>query len=221
MTVDALAQVCLRPPSTCRHRSPRPAPGATSLVKALIAWPSWFFARGDLAAGGAGDESPLVFDDTTLSAEPTHAYQYRLGLRPGRGRPLTPRAGPWTVHLTVDTLNPASGRDARHHLAESARRHPRRGAARTGGPHGRPDRRGAPAHPGPILSTVSLRSILPADVAATLAFGTSPDGSAIGPDDFATTRADVVCDRRAGRRRTAPSSTWRPSLGRTETPWCA
>ena len=36
-------------------------------------------------------------------------------------------------------------------------------------------------------STQSLRSVLPADVAATLAFGTSPDGTAIGPDDFATT----------------------------------
>ncbi len=34
------------------------------LYKALTTWPSWFFARGDLAAGGAGDESPLVFDDT-------------------------------------------------------------------------------------------------------------------------------------------------------------
>ena len=41
--------------------------------------------------------------------------------------------------------------------------------------------------PGPILSTQSLRSVLPADVAATLGFGTSPDGTPIGPDDFATT----------------------------------
>ena len=45
-----------------------------ALVKALVAWPSWLFARGDLAAGGAGDESPLVFDDETLAAVATHTY---------------------------------------------------------------------------------------------------------------------------------------------------
>jgi uncharacterized protein YbaA (DUF1428 family) len=38
-----------------------------------------------------------------------------------------------------------------------------------------------------VLSTVSLRSILPVDVATTMAFGTSADGTSIGPDDFATT----------------------------------
>jgi uncharacterized protein DUF1592/uncharacterized protein DUF1588/uncharacterized protein DUF1595/uncharacterized protein DUF1585 len=40
---------------------------------------------------------------------------------------------------------------------------------------------------GPILSIQSLRTALPADAARTLAFGTSPDGTAIGADDFATT----------------------------------
>jgi hypothetical protein len=40
---------------------------------------------------------------------------------------------------------------------------------------------------GPILSTQSLRSVLSADVVATLAFGTSPDGTQLGPDDFAAT----------------------------------
>ena len=33
--------------------------GCDDLYKALTTWPSWYFARGDLAAGGAGDESPL------------------------------------------------------------------------------------------------------------------------------------------------------------------
>ena len=37
-----------------------------------------------------------------------------------------------------------------------------------------------------MLSTQSLRSVLSPDVAATLAFGTSPDGTTLGPDDFAT-----------------------------------
>ena len=163
--------------------------GCDTLVKSLIAWPSWFFARGDLAAGGAGDESPLVFDDTTLNAEPAHSYQYRLGFRPGP-RPLPPAPGPWTVHLSVDTLSPASGvtpviiwRNPRVVIRAAA---PPGQAVPTAGLTPAELRR---IPPGPILSTVSLRSILPADVAATLAFGTSPDGSVMGPDDFATTRA--------------------------------
>jgi hypothetical protein len=41
---------------------------------------------------------------------------------------------------------------------------------------------------GPILSTQSLRSALPADVSGSLAFGTSPDGTVMGPEDFAATR---------------------------------
>ena len=53
--------------------------GCDEIYKTLTTWPSWFFARGDLAAGGAGDESPLIFDDTTLKAEPTHHYTYALG----------------------------------------------------------------------------------------------------------------------------------------------
>ena len=68
--------------------------GCDELYKALTTWPSWFFARGDLAAGGAGDESPLVFDDTTLKAEPTHPYTYALGARRSRARRARSRAGP-------------------------------------------------------------------------------------------------------------------------------
>ena len=83
--------------------------GCDDLYKALTTWPSWFFARGDLAAGGAGDESPLVFDDTTLeSAEPAHRYTYTLGPRGGRGRgaPAPARPGPMKVFLTFADVNP-------------------------------------------------------------------------------------------------------------------
>jgi hypothetical protein len=41
--------------------------------------------------------------------------------------------------------------------------------------------------PGPILSTEPLRVVLPAAAAAALNFGVSPDGSTLGPDDFALT----------------------------------
>ena len=50
----------------------------------LTTWPSWFFSRGDLAAGGAGDESPLAFDDETLRVEPVRQYAYAIGGRGGR-----------------------------------------------------------------------------------------------------------------------------------------
>ena len=80
-----------------------------ALSKALTTWPSWFFARGDLAAGGAGDESPLVFDDTTLNAATTRAYTYPIGPRAGRGRGPAPAPGPTTVYLTFASLNPTPG----------------------------------------------------------------------------------------------------------------
>ncbi len=172
--------------------------GCDDLYKALTTWPSWFFARGDLAAGGAGDESPLVFDDTSLGAEPTHHYTYAVGVRGGRGRgapaPSTP--GPAKVYLTFTDVNPRSGvtpvviwRNPR--LVTRAVAAPARGAgaapdvaavAVTGAGAGRG--RGLA---GPILSTQSLRAALPADAAGALAFGTSPDGTAMGPEDFATT----------------------------------
>src|SRR3954469_8806541 len=85
--------------------------GCDAIYKALTTWPSWFFARGDLAAGGAGDESPLMFDDISLKAEPTHHYTYPLALRGARGRgaPAPPTSGPVPVHLTFASLNPAPG----------------------------------------------------------------------------------------------------------------
>ena len=153
--------------------------GCEDLYKGLTTWPSWFFARGDLAAGGAGDESPLVFDDTTLKGESAHNYTYTLSPRGGRGRGPAPAAsGPVKVFLTYADVNPRPGvtpaviwRNARIVT---------RGPAPGGG-------RGRGAG-GPILSTHSLRAVLPADVAGSLAFGTSPDGTAMGPEDFAATR---------------------------------
>jgi hypothetical protein len=170
--------------------------GCEELYKALTTWPSWFFARGDLAAGGAGDESPLTFDDTTLKAEPTHHYVYAIGGRGGRGRGPVVTPGPTKVFLTFADVNPQAGaapvviwRNAR--IVTRAAVVPGRGApggaatapaaaAGATGPRGR----GAA---GPILSTQPLRAALPGDAAAALSFGTSPDGTPLGADDFATT----------------------------------
>ena len=168
--------------------------GCDDLYKALTTWPSWFFARGDLAAGGAGDESPLTFDDASLKAEPTHHYAYPLGNRGGRGRGAQATPGPVKVFLTFADVNPTAGakpvviwRNPRV-VTRAPLPPPQRGApviadgAAAAAPAG-----GRGRGAGPVLATVSLRSILPMDAATTLAFGTSPDGTSIGADDFTTT----------------------------------
>ena len=93
-----------------------------ALVKALVAWPSWLFARGDLAAGGAGDESPLVFDDTTLMAvaDAHLCLSVEPAVRPTARPRLVP--GPWTVQLSVGRApQRAPAADAGGHLAQRAR----------------------------------------------------------------------------------------------------
>jgi hypothetical protein len=197
ITVDGWKQLPA-PTSDIKASTEKARAGCDELYKALTTWPSWFFARGDLAAGGAGDESPLTFDDTTLKAEPSHQYVYGLGVRAGRGRgPVTP--GPVKVYLTLADVNPGSGttpvvlwRNPRI-VTRAAALPPGRGTpgdptgaaaavagAATVGGRGR-------GMAGPVLSTQPLRAALPADVAATLGFGKSPDGTVLGADDFATT----------------------------------
>jgi mono/diheme cytochrome c family protein len=153
------------------------------LSEYLTTWPSWFFARGDLAAGGAGDESPLAFNDETLRVMAQREFTYQLGPRAARGRGAAPApAGPTKIHLLFSSLNPTPGvkpvviwRNAR--VVTRVGGGPGRGGAAVGRGRG----------PAPALSEQPLRELLPADVAARLAFGTSPDGSPMGPNDFAIT----------------------------------
>ncbi len=168
--------------------------GCDEIQKQLTTWPSWFFGRGDAAAGGAGDESPLVFDDKSLAVETTHAYVYPLGQRfgrGGRGAPAPAANAPIKVVLNFSNINPLGSTKP-----VVIWRNPRvitRGASvgRRGGPAPTAAELNAIARgrgpTGPILATASLHSLLPADVAAALAFGTSPDGVTLGPDDFAAT----------------------------------
>ena len=176
--------------------------GSDDLYKSLTTWPSWFFARGDLAAGGAGDESPLSFDDETLKAAPTHQYTYALGVRGGRGRGLAPSAGPSPVHLTLTNVNPIAGV-----TPVVIWRNPRVITRAAPAGRGAPDAAPAPVpaaggrrgNAGPILSTQPLKSLLPADAAAALGFGSSPDGTPLGANDFATTGSlSFVIDVPAG-----------------------
>ena len=177
LTVDAWTQ--LPAPTTDIEKSRAAArAGSDEIVKALVTWPSWLFARGDLAAGGEGDESPLVFDDTTLSATASHAFSHHIGPRFVRFKPV-PTPGPWRVSVAVDSLTPDAGpsivlwKNPRIVMRSVMPPDPVVGAAARRRPVG------------PILTSRPLREVVSLDTAARLKFGTSPDGSAIGPDDFA------------------------------------
>ncbi len=161
--------------------------GCDALYKALTTWPSWFFARGDLAAGGRGDESPLTFDDTSLKAEPTHQYSYAVGGR--RRRPGTPpTVGPTKVYLSVTSVTPSPGvappvviwRNAR----VVTRLPPAPGLL---SPDGSP--LGPPGPPVRFCRRNRCARCCRPTRRRALSFGASPDGTAMGPDDFATTGA--------------------------------
>ncbi len=197
------------------------------LQKYLTTWPSWLFARGDVAAGGAGDESPLEFSDRTLSAEPKHRFNFIRGGRGGggggAGGRFAPPTGPGKVFFNVTALNPkATGKPvivwrnatvgiraaggpgrgngqppaAQPATGQTPPAQPVAGAkpvvppqaagqvaaaAQAGGAAGGGRRGGLP--PGP---RVSLRSVVSPETLKRLNFGVSPDGMAIGPDDFAS-----------------------------------
>ena len=163
--------------------------GCDEVQKFLITWPSWLFARGDLAAGGAGDESPLEFSDRTLNVNPTYRFAYVRG--GGRG-PVQP--GPAKIYLNVSTVNPAMGEKpviiwrnltvgfrpitprARVQAGESAVVLAEEAQALAN------LRRGI-VPPG---ARQTLKSIVSETTAQRLNFGRSPDGTALGPDDFAS-----------------------------------
>ena len=165
--------------------------GCDEIQKLLTTWPSWFFARGDLAAGGAGDESPLAFDDETLKVDPARRFVYPIAARGGRGRGGPSTAGPQTVHLIFNDVAPGAStkpvivwRNPRivTRAFTAGRGAPAPGAAAAAPPAGR-------GGPGPVLSSRPLREMLSPEAAAALSFGKSPDGTEIGPDDFATAAA--------------------------------
>ena len=73
------------------------------LEEYVTGWPSWLFARGDEAFGGAGDESPLVFTDASLKAEGSHHFIFSAGGRGGRGRGPAPALG---VYMNIAAITP-------------------------------------------------------------------------------------------------------------------
>lgn len=166
--------------------------GCEDIQKFITTWPSWLFARGDIAAGGQGDESPLIISDATLKGETSHPFTYALaGRAPGAaGRGPLP-SGPIKIYLKVDAVNP------------NAMAQPvviwRNAMVGTRAPAPKPQ---APVSAGPdkaaVAATVAaartvqlqnlkpLRELLSPEWAAKLNFGHSPDGTPMGPNDFAT-----------------------------------
>ena len=59
--------------------------GCDDLYKSLTTWPSWFFARGDSAAGGAGDDSPLCSTIRRSARSRFTDMRTRWGLEAGVG----------------------------------------------------------------------------------------------------------------------------------------
>ncbi|MFN0085888.1 MAG: DUF1592 domain-containing protein [Blastocatellia bacterium] len=190
--------------------------GCDEIQKFMVTWPSWLFARGDLAAGGAGDESPLEFSDRTLNVSAAQRFAFiRGGLRGGNYPP-----GPAKIYLNVAPVNPASpgkpvilwrnmtvgirprgpGRGQTLAAAPLAEGKPAPPATGQGGGQPSPEqlaqeavtaanlRRGQPP-PGPRQT---LRSVVTPETAKRLNFGSSPDGSPIGPDDFASEGSIVL-----------------------------
>jgi hypothetical protein len=162
--------------------------GCAEIQKFLVTWPSWLFARGDLAAGGAGDESPLEFSDRTLNVKPIHRFAY---VRGGRG-PVQP--GPAKIYLNVATVNPAMGEKPVviwRNLTIGFRPIAPRQQVQAGESvvvlaaeaQALANLRRGILPPGPRRN---LREMVSEETAKRLNFGKSPDGTPLGPDDFAS-----------------------------------
>ncbi|MCU1232159.1 MAG: hypothetical protein JWP63_126, partial [Candidatus Solibacter sp.] len=140
----------------------------TELQKFVTTWPLWLFARGDIAAGGAGDESPLIINDETLTLSPTHHFTFNRGGRVA-GRGPAP-SGPARIFLNVTAVNPgAAGKSVV--VWRNATVTYRQGAVVKGQSAG---------------TKQSLRAVVSPETAEKLRFGTSPDGEPIGSNDFAS-----------------------------------
>lgn len=164
--------------------------GCDEIQKFMVTWPSWLFARGDVAAGGAGDESPLEFSDRSLNVKSPHRFAYvRGGGRPGAIQP-----GPAKIYFNVSTVNPAMGDKPViiwRNLTVGFRPIVQRGPVKAGesvvvlaaDAEAAANLRRGILPPG---ERHTLKSLVSAETAQRLKFGQSPDGTLLGPDDFAS-----------------------------------
>jgi len=159
------------------------------IQKFIVTWPSWLFARGDLAAGGAGDESPLEFSDRTLNVKPIYRAAYVRG--GGRG-PAQP--GPAKIYLNVANVNPAMGEKPViiwRNITVGFRSITPRAQVKAGESavvlaeeaQALANLRRGIVPPG---ARQTLRALVNDETARRLNFGKSLDGVPLGPDDFAS-----------------------------------
>ncbi len=154
------------------------------LQKFLTGWPAWLFARGDVAAGGQGDESPLIINDNTLKGETTHHFNYMVGRRPGGTPTAAPPPGPIKIFLKVDAINPSASKPVIiWRNAQVATRVFGPKVAAAGDPAALA---AAAARNFQVKDPRPLREVLSPEWVAKLNFGHSPDGTPLGPNDFAT-----------------------------------
>jgi hypothetical protein len=167
--------------------------GCLELQKYVTTWPSWLFARGDAALGGAGDESPLILNESALKTETKHHFNFFPGARLGTAARTPAPTGPVKVYLNVTAVNPNAKdkpiviwRNVKVAVLPASQRRTPQAGAKAGGDAAAAvqptTRRGLPAN----LKSEPLRSVLTAENAAKLHFGKSPDGTELGPDDFAS-----------------------------------
>jgi mono/diheme cytochrome c family protein len=182
------------------HKFPADEAGARKasedLEKFVTLWPSWLFARGDEATGGAGDESPLIFDDNSLKAEATHHFSYNAGPR-GRGAAMKPGSSVG-VYMDIAAITPDQSVKPVV-IWRNATVLVRKAGAGRGAPPPMPtpevpaEGAGAAATAAvlkartlPTGPVIPLKDFVTPETAAKLGFGVSRDGSPVGPNDFAT-----------------------------------
>src|SRR5262249_26377961 len=163
--------------------------GCEEIQKFIVTWPGWLFARGDMAAGGAGDESPLEFSDRSLNVKSIYRFAYVRG--GGRG-PV--QSGPAKIYLNVANVNPAMGEKPViiwRNLTVGFRPIVPRAQVKAGESavvlaeeaQALANLRRGIVPPG---SRQTLRALVNDETARRLNFGKSPDDSQLGPDDFAS-----------------------------------
>ena len=165
------------------------------IQKFLVTWPSWLFARGDLAAGGAGDERPLEFSDASLKVENRRRLSFFRGFRGGPRAPAVPTGGTARIYLNAVLVNPNPKfkpvivwRNPTIQFRKGFGRPGQVPATPTaaGQPVANPQPESRPMRGGENLPRMPLSAVVTEESAKKLGFGQSPDNSVMGPEDFAS-----------------------------------
>jgi Protein of unknown function (DUF1592)/Protein of unknown function (DUF1588)/Protein of unknown function (DUF1587)/Protein of unknown function (DUF1585)/Protein of unknown function (DUF1595) len=165
------------------------------IQKFLVTWPSWLFARGDLAAGGAGDERPLEFSDASLKVETRRRLSFFRGFRGGPRGPALPTGGTARIYLNAVLVNPDPKFKPvivwRNPTIQFRKGFGRPGQtpatpAVAGQPGANPQPESRPMRGGENLPRLPLSAVVTDESVKKLGFGQSPDNSVMGPEDFAS-----------------------------------